>query len=396
MVKERYTRKMSFNERLFVACNEICPPVANQLFFDGVGELDRSRWLKAVEIASEANPGSRVVLEGHLGFSRWVDSGITPRVREVDGSHWDGLGPEGAPFLQESLPYRESPTCEVVLIQGAPLRVVFRTHHGVMDARGTLVWASDIFRALRGEAVIGSCSTLTDVELVKSFQKQMRKTFPLEHIPPSGKAVIEGEGVQWKRRHVPGKFSRVLPQCARLIAEEAWRHGEGTVRFGIPVDLRLHREGLRSTANLSFALYIEVKPETTVEQIAADIAFQLKHGYEGMLSLGDELFSHVPLALMRSQALRIIRKRHRKGIYSLSGVLSNLGRENLAVYEGGGFKATSFWAIPPRNEYHPLFLVMAGYGDNLELMLSMPKVLADGGRLDEILERLAQGVQKND
>lgn len=395
-MKERYTRKMSFNERLFVVGNEIYPPVANQLFFDGEGQLDRSRWIKAVAIASEANPGSRVVLEGHLGFSRWVDSGVTPRIREVDGSHWDGLGPEGAPFLLEPLSYREPPTCEVVLIQGSPLRVVFRTHHGVMDARGTLVWATDIFRALRGEAVIGSHSTLTDVELVKSFQKKMRKPFPLEHIPPSGRAVIDGEGVLWKRRHVPGKFSRVLPQCARLLAQEAWRHGDGIVRFGIPVDLRPRREGLRSTANLSFALYIEIKPETTVEQIAADIAFQLKNGYEGMLSPGDELVNLVPLALMRSQARRIIRKRHAQGIYSLSGVLSNLGREDLALYEGGGFKATCFWAIPPRNEYHPLFLVMAGYGDNLELMLSMPKVLADGGRLDEILERLAQGVQKID
>ena len=198
----------------------------------------------------------------------------------------------------------------------------------------------------------------------------------------------------WKRRHVPGKFSQVLPQCARLIAQEAWRHGNGIVRFGIPVDLRPHREGLRSTANLSFALYIEVKPETTVGQIAEDIAFQLKHGYEGMLSLGDELLSYVPLSLIRSQARRIIRRRHAQGNYSLSGVLSNLGRENLALYEGGGFKATSFWAIPPRNEYHPLFLVMAGYGDNLELILSMPKVLADGGRLDVILEHIAQGVQK--
>lgn len=395
-MKGRYTRKMSFNERLFVVGNEIYPPVANQLIFDGEGDLDRSRWLKAVEIASEANPGSRVVLQGHLGFSRWVDSGITPRVREVDGSHWDGLGPEGAPFLLESLPYRESPTCEVVLIHGSPLRVAFRTHHGVMDARGTLVWASDIFRALRGEAVIGSCSTLTDVELVKSFQKQKRKPFPVEHIPPSGRAVSDGEGVIWKRRHLSGRFSRVLPQCASLIAQEAWRHGNGIVRFAIPVDLRPRSDGSRSTANLSFALYIEVKPDTSVEQIAADIAFQLQHGYEGMLSPGDELINCIPISLMRSQARRIIRKRHAQGIYSISGVISNLGREDLTLYAGGGFKATRFWAIPPRNEYHPLFLVMAGYGENLELILSMPKVLGDGGRLDELLEHLVQGMQKID
>ena len=392
-VSKRYTRQMSFNERIYAAMDEVCPPIYNQLIFEGEGVLDPGAWLRAVDKASEANPGSRLVLKGFLGLSRWVDSGLTPRVREVHAPQWDGFGPVGAPFLEERLLFREGPTCEVVLIHGDIPRVGFRTHQAVMDGRGTLTWAEDVFRALRGENVIGSSSTLTDVEMVKSFQNRKRKPFPPEHLSPTGTARGNERGVVWKRARIRGSFARVLPRCAVLLAREARSISEGVVRFGVPVDLRRHRKDLRSTANLSFALYIEVKPDTTEEQIAQDLAFQLEHGYEGMLSRGDELFRHLPMRLIRSQGLRIIAARHASGRYSLSGVLSNLGRIDLKPFEGGGFKAVGFWAIPPRNEYHPLFLAMMGYEDCLELILSMPAVLASGGRMDAILDGLVRGMK---
>ncbi|MFY9399513.1 MAG: hypothetical protein WAR22_14230 [Desulfomonilia bacterium] len=392
-MSKRYTRQMSFNERIYAAMDEVCPPIYNQLIFEGEGVLDPGAWLRAVDKASEANPGSRLVLKGFLGLSRWVDSGLTPRVREVHAPQWDGFGPVGAPFLEERLLFREGPTCEVVLIHGDIPRVAFRTHHAVMDGRGTLTWAEDVFRALRGENVIGSSSTLTDVEMVKSFQNRKRKPFPPEHLSPTGTARGNERGVVWKRARIRGSFARVLPRCAVLLAREARSISEGVVRFGVPVDLRRHRKDLRSTANLSFALYIEVKPDTTEEQIAQDLAFQLEHGYEGMLSRGDELFRHLPMRLIRSQGLRIIAARHASGRYSLSGVLSNLGRIDPKPFEGGGFKAVGFWAIPPRNEYHPLFLAMMGYEDCLELILSMPAVLASGGRMDAILDGLVRGMK---
>lgn len=391
----RYSRQLSFNERFFLGLDDICPPVCNQLFLDGTGVLDYERWCKAVEVASAANPGSRLILEGHLGCSRWVDSGITPRVREVDGSNWDGCGPAGAPFLMERLPYRESPSCEVVLIHGPTPRVVFRSHHGVMDGRGTMTWAEDIFKALRGEEVLGAPSTINDYTLVRSFQKQLRKPFPVEHIAPTGKAQGNEIGVVWKRVIIQGKYPKVLGRSAKLLAQAAWRHSQGVVRFGIPVDMRPRLGSQRSTANLAFAIYIEVKPETTPEQIAEDIAFQTQHGYEGMLSRGDNLYRYVPIRLLASQTRKIIDARHARGLYSLSGCLTNMGRIPVEYFQGAGFQATAFWGIPPSIEYFPLFLGMASYGNTQAFVLTMPKVLANQGRMDEILDYLAQGLQNN-
>jgi hypothetical protein len=392
-MSSRYTRKMTFNERTYVAA---CPPVAIQFIFDGEGVLDLERWRTAVAIASEANPGARLVLTGHLGWSRWVDSGIAPLVREVDGSNWDGYGPDGAPFLQDSMPFRQSPTCEVILIQGPTPRVLFRTHHGVMDGRGTMFWAEDVFRVLRGERAVGSTSNMTEVEMCKSFQDQFRTSFPVEHIAPTGLPEGDAQGVVWKRRSLKVKIPLLLAHCAHLAAEEAWRHAEGIVRFAIPVDMRPHKPGLSSTGNLTLDLYIEVKQGTTPEQIADDIAFQLTHGYEGRIKRFDKLLVHIPLWLVRYVMQKIINERHQKGIYGLSGILSNLGRVDLARFQGGGFSARTFWSVPPANEYFPFFLLISGYDGGSDLTLSMPRKLASAGRLDEILERIARGLEKTD
>lgn len=391
----RYSRALSFNERLFLALDEISPPYCNQLVFDGTGILDYPRWCEAVRIASSANPGSRVALKGHLGFSRWVDTGVTPQVREVDGSRWDGSGPADAPFLQDRLPYRKGPTCEVLLAKGPVPRVVFRSHHGVMDGRGTLIWAEDVFRALRGERALGAFSTVNDCGLAHRFQALKHKPFPPDHLAPTGKANGQGPGFIWKRITLRGTFPHVLAHCVRLAALEAWSRGKGVVRFGIPVDMRPRLSDARSTASLAFALYVHITPEKTTVQIARDISSQVSQGREGMTFPGDRFLRHVPLRFISWKARKNMEKMKGCSLYSLSGMVSNLGRIDLNLYQGGGFLSHAFWSVPPFAEYHPFFLVLAGHGETIELTLGMPRVLGDNGRLDEVLDHISQGLYKN-
>ena len=180
-----FSRPLCRTERVYLLFDEFCPGFANQFFLEGTGVLDQAKWQKAVAIASEANPGTRLVLKGHLMFSHWVDSGVTPKVREVDGSAWDGLSPENAPaFLTESLSPWEGPTCEVVLVHGDPLRIVFKSHHAVMDGRGTLTWLEDIIRALNGMDPLGSNSRITELGMCKSFQKEGRTPPPMNSSRP--------------------------------------------------------------------------------------------------------------------------------------------------------------------------------------------------------------------
>lgn len=382
----KYSRKLSFNERAFLVGAQLSPPMANQIVFEGTGVLEYGLWHGAVATASEANPGSRVTLKGMLGSSRWVDSGSTPPVIEITESRWNGYNSEHAPFLVKPLDPKSGPTCEVLLVRGDTPRVIFRTLHGVMDGRGTFTWAEDVFRALRGEPCIGSSSALTDTELAKIIQKKLRKQYPTEHIPPTGTADMNEKGFVWRRVNVKAHPHHLLAQIAILTAQEAWRHSDGIVRIGIPVDMRPRMSGLVSTANLTFAIYIEIKKDSTPEQIANDIKLQLDEKREGMLSRGDDLVRYAPQWLMKMVGARIIHGRHKNSIYSISGFISNFGRIDLTGYRGGGFTSTGLFAIPPANEYAPFFLVVMGHGETVELILTLPRKLATGNRLDGILD----------
>jgi len=392
MAEKRYTRKMSYNDRLFQVAGKICPPGTNQFVCEGEGVFDVEKWQEAVNRASAANPGSRIVLRGHLGGTRWVDSGINPPVIEVDGSRWDGLGPEGAPFVERTVDLRKGPVSEVMLIHGSPLRVLFRTHHAVMDGMGLLTWMADIFRVLRGEDPIGSDAVITDMELARSVQREYRKPFPRNNIVPTGKPSGDERGVIWRRIIIPGSYKNILGQVVVLSAREAWKHQEGPVRFAIPVDIRFRGNGVRSTANLAIAIYVEVNKETTPEEIAADIQKQIFEKRDCMIDRFDPFTRFLPVSYLVRQGNRMIRNNNRTGLYGTSGLISNMGRPPVEVYSGAGFNTNLIWGIPPSIENIPYLIGLATRPGEVTLSLAVPRVLAGNNRLETALENIKKGL----
>ncbi|HNY66246.1 MAG TPA: hypothetical protein PKM41_12495 [Deltaproteobacteria bacterium] len=386
-------RRVSIASRVWLAAHELCPPFSNQLIFEGNGILDVERWQRAVAIASAANPGSRLVLRGYLGASRWVDSGVTPRVREVDGSAWDGMSSEGADILYGGYSPRRGPMAEVVLDHGSPPRVIFRSHHAVMDGRGCITWAEDVFRALRGEQVLGSDDTIIEEDLLHLVEGDPISYPGRRFLAPTGRAQGTCPGVVWQRRKVIGNIPKLLPQVLILTAREVWRQGESAVRMGIPVDLRGRRPGLRSTGNLTNAIFVDIPPWKTVDDLAYDIIRRLKGQRDGSLTREEKLVPHIPLPLIRGILRREALQGHASNGYRFSGLVSNLGKLSLAPFQGGGFTSHSCTAVPVCMESFPFSMVLCGYGDTVELVLSMPRVLASGGRLEGILERIARGLR---
>ena len=373
----------------------MAPPVWTQFVFDGTGELDIEKWRQAVHLASEKNPGARLVLRGKLGMSYWMDSGKTPPVTEVDGSKWTGFHPENIPpCLFNTYDVKKGPTCEVVLVHADPLRVIFRTHHGVMDGRGTFVWAEDICRALRGESILGADSAVTDYELARALGKAARTPFPFDNVNPTGRAQGRIPGVTYFRKWRKGKFHSLLGQAAILAAKEAWKHQDGKVRFAIPVDMRRHLKGVRSTANLTMPIYIEVTRASTPESISQSVTSQLEAHAEGMLDKGDPLINWTPMKLIEHKWRTLATEYHKKGLYRTSGVISNMGAvPPMHIFSGGGFEANHFWPIPPAYDFIPFFLGLASSEGSLEVIVSMPKVLASGGRIEHITSTIIDGLE---
>ena len=259
-----YTRKLSVSERLWLGTNHIYRPFANQFIIEGHGNIDYTSLCYAVEVASAANPGSRMILKGFLSGCHWVDSGITPPVTVVDGKNWDGRSSENAIFLKKDLPYK-GPTCEVVYIIGKTTRVAFRSNHAVMDGVGMLLWMEDIFKVLRGEKPIGSSSTISDYELIESISDRKEKIKYIHSIAPTGPVGKKATGTSWKRITISGNHSNIIGRIAVALAKSAWSYQEGRFKVAIPVDLRQRINGLRSTGNLINTVYFEVTKNSTPE-----------------------------------------------------------------------------------------------------------------------------------
>ncbi|KPA13196.1 peptide synthetase [Candidatus Magnetomorum sp. HK-1] len=393
-ILNKYSRPLARSERMWLVADKILPPYAIGFLIEGKGKLDKKVWDDAVLRASEANPGTRLKLKGFFRNNCWIDSGIPPEVVEIDGSNWSGFSSEKAPFLQRNLSPFTGPTSEILLIHGNPSRILFRSNHAVMDGRGVLLWIDDVFRALRGENILVSNSDINADQLARLFQNKTRNFQPPVHIAPTGIAKGNDRGCIWKRIELSGTFSKLLPKVAIIIAKEARKYSEGLVKIAIPVDLRHRNKNLRSSANLSIAIYLDVHPSSTPEQLAKNIKTQIENKNDCILTKGMVWFDIIPLWIMTMLGKKSIQKQHQKGLYSVSSLISNIGIMPIHKYHGGGFIANNCIGIPPGIENLPCMIVLNGRKNGVDIIVSIPKVLASDGRLDNILERISIGLQK--
>lgn len=356
------------------------------MIVEGTGAVSFEQLKRAVELASSANPGARIVRKGMLTAGRWVDTGIAPPVREVDGRGWSGRDPLNAEFLSESLDPVNGPCCEVLLISGKPLRLAFRTHHAVMDGRGTVTWAEDIFRILRGESPAGSDHLAYEDQFL-NLSPKIEKPVSERYISPSGKAG-NTSGFIWKRRTVEGRFSALLPEIMCITAGEAWKHGEGSVRIGVPVDLRTRRPGFRSTSNLTNAIFFKITKDTTPALLSGEIRKRLEEKIDGTLTWEDRILKYIPAVVLEKVLYKESVASRKTGLYRYSAIISNLGKIPPDIFSTESFTAGSAFFIPPGNELTPFFMTIQGTGSFIDIVLTLPSCYGGNGRIDTLMDSI--------
>ena len=68
-----------------------------------------------------------------------------------------------------------------------------------------------------------------------------------------------------------------------------------------------------------------------------------------------------------------------------------MGRVPVEYLQGAGFQTQYFWGIPPGNESIPIFVGLTHTREDQTLIISMPKTLGNGGRLDALIDHVRQG-----
>jgi NRPS condensation-like uncharacterized protein len=398
-----FNRKLSPTERFYISCDDFSAQttptcVVNQMVLEGSGNIDIPAWQRSVAQASSVLQGTRFKLTGKLGFSRWVDAGKNTPCEVIRGFDWDGMSDNDAPFLNRPLDVKMGTGCEVLLVLGKiKHHIIFRTHHAVMDGRGTKTFADEVIRALRAQPLQGDNSFVRDIDLAKSVTTEIGKKLKDTVSAPTGRPLGADFGSSWQRTILPGSYKQVLANAGISIAKIAECYGDSPVRIQLPVDLRIHDDQIVSTGNLTGGILMHVSPETTAsswgEQVKAKLAGK-EHvrmpRFAGIPALN--VLNWLPIDWLKKYTNNLAEKRMQTGQYRTSGIISNLGFLKVEEYCAVGFDCTSVFFIPPYFNTTALFLVLAGNKNSVDVILRLPHQLASNGRFEHALSQICHGI----
>ncbi|WP_433205889.1 peptide synthetase [Nocardia sp. CA-107356] len=384
-----FRRPISPTERLYFSTRELAPPFLMQLAIHGSGPIGAAELQRAVDIASAANPGSRLVRDG----KEWVDSGAAADVRIVDGGSLNYPALEDDPILNSPIGPTPDRTCEVLLLTGDPVTIVFRVFHGVMDGMGVRMWAMDVFRALRGEEPLGATDPTTDADLVARLGALGRPPLVLPLFPSAaGSGRQDPAASPWLLRHrsIPMTGKGTVARIAAMLATAAGARS----RFMIPVDMRRHAPGIRSTANLALPLFLDVEPGADWRVINADKRIGLQQNRE-LNQLDNGGLSHLPPFVVRAVLRATNWAGSRLGRNIVSATLSHTGRFELDEFSGPNFTATAVRVLPQHTGIMPLLFGIAECGGTTDITVSCRNGEGVEARLESLLDHIASTLERD-
>lgn len=390
----RYSRRVSGLERYSLVLHGAYRYHVDGIV-EGIGDIDAQVLQAAVDRAAESNPAIRVRLRGWLVWSKWVDSGKAPKVRSVPMSDWDGSSEQGAPYLNERL----DPRCAVADVLLVPCRdgrtrIVFRTLHAAIDGRGCIHWMAEVCRALRGEALLGSDSTLTDLDV----QDQYADKIPDEPPAPPAQCIpvlMPAEGERgplryiWRRVLIDHDVPQLLTKAAAFLAEWARRREPGDVGFTIPVDYRGFRIQEMGIGNLTGYLRLAVPEGATSRSLMVQLGKRLKAYADCRQFPGVRMLLWLPVWYM----LRQLRPQIDKVLYTVTpalptGGVVSMGSLKAEQFHFPGFKAERCYGIP--GAVGKFNLIFVNYPDHVCVSFATPAAYNHRGQFDELVTAFQQ------
>jgi hypothetical protein len=390
-VAEVYSRRVSFNEKLYLASDSRALGFCIQIVMEGQGlpeasstslSLAPERLAVAVAAAATANPGARLVLRGVLGFARWVATGPVPPVRVLTG--WTADGPPRD--LEQWLPPATGPTCEVVLCPGTPDRLVFRCFHGVMDARGLLHFAEDVFRSLRGEPLVGSDCTLNDTEMVRSMSSQTRPMLKGERLAVTATSTgpAKASAMIHQRLTVEKPGTSLVARIAAGLARHATQFHSTPTRVMVPVDLRNYQKSVRATGNLTCPLFLEVDGAADWKAVQKDIVKRLVAKEPIKLDPTEWWAVWFPIWAIRILFGLWNGAHIRSRRFPASALVSHMALPGAEELSCPGFHIASAWFLPNQDNFLPLVVAIISNADRATILVSAPSALVDAAQLTAV------------
>ncbi|SMB31357.1 conserved protein of unknown function [Sterolibacterium denitrificans] len=347
-------------------------------------------WQAAIDQVAAANPGCRLRLHGKRRQARWRSDGHAPGLRLLPDQQWDSHSSLGADFIYAiPLSLEEGRGCELIIAGRDRLQIIFRAAHAVMDGTGVAHFMSELFRAIRGEPLLGTNAAYTDVELMRQV-KSVRS--PLRHFtPPTVTGQPQGtlQGGLWRRFTVPGPLPHLVARFAHAAAEYVHRTSNEVVRIAIPINLKRHVPELLATTNFTSMLYLDIAPGETLEDVKTNLQGRLERNVETNYPEILELIRFLPFPWL-DKIVSLNEKNYTRPKTMETAVLSVGGPFKRSLLSGGGFRAETIFGLPQTEN---TFLAAVGFQGKYEILVGMSHVFAGGGRFEDFLGFLEKRLQ---
>lgn len=355
------------------------------LVIEGRRTAEPIDWQAALDRVVALNPGTRLRMVGQRQHARWVSEGIPPSTRFVEKCDWDGRSDEGAEFIyQTDLSLEEGPTAELIIAGQQEIKLIFRALHAVMDGFGLMHVAQELFRALRGEPLLGTNATYTDVDLMASVPSDAPWLKKISPAPLTGGVQGSRRGGTWRRMTLAGPLPNLLPRIVLAIAEFSRLHGNSPVRIAMPVNLRRHAADLFATTNFTSMMFLDVEPTDDIRGIKSRLSEMLKQKIETNHSRALDLIRYLPFSWL-DRIVSNTEKNYRSPSLFETTVLSVLVGFKKNSVSCPGFIAESMYGIPQREN---AFVLVGGVQGKYEICIGMAHVFASNGRLDSFMQFL--------
>lgn len=353
----------------------------NGFIFRGEGRISAERWQAALDQVTEANPGTRLRLAGDAFRARWLNDGQPTRLRIVEDCNWNAESSEGSDFVYETVfSLDEGLTSELLVMHqpGNRMLLMLRAHHAVMDGMGVMHFMRELFRALRGERLLGTNAAFSDVDVMTSVGATRSTSRHIKTVAMTGAPQGMARGDEWRVVYVGAPQKNLLGRIAEAMADFAWQHSDVPLSIGVPVDLRRHVPGLLSTANFTNMLLVRMEKGEGAEDFRRKLNDMLDQKMETLYPGILDIFKWLPLGWLDRLVSRNEKNYYRKKPVE-TVVITNLGRCSSADFSCNDFRMDSLLVVPVAGS---IFAALSGVDGRVELAINMPRVLGSNGRFE--------------
>ena len=358
----------------------------------GCGVLPEQVWQDALNRTVAANPGTRLRMAGRRHRASWR-SDSPPRLRMVRNCAWDGLTEKGAEFIFATpLLIGHGPTCELIVAEAPNQRcfLVLRILHAVSDGRGMTHLLEELFRALRGEPLIGINTGASSADLLRMLQNRRKS-------PPTPRAASltafplqAGSRALVRRITLRGPQRAILARVAVAATEYAHQHSNLPVVLSIPVDQRRHALHMTSTLLYSGMLAIDLQRGDGAEVFSLKLRQLLENQCDAIYQPGLEKLKLLPLSWLNYLVTRLPKKLWPGRVF-ITALISNIGRLDMAQLQCPGFHVETVYSIPVAGAgFGTPCIAVYGAHDRVEISIGFPDSAGSEKAIDDFTEFLAR------